>query len=296
MTQLTYAGLTARGALQDTDLIAVFPAGGPLQRSTNSALLTYLSNTFLRLDGADAMSAPLPLADGVVGTPSLSFGTSPTTGLWSPGAGLMAASAGGIEVLRWAATGMTASKKLTLATTAAALVPLNIPAGAADVSSPAQGDIWNNADTLNYRASGETRGIPLTKSGSFTPTAGLASGGSTSYTTQSGRYIRQGNLVHLEIRLQFTPTTSGASGEFQVAGMPYTAANPNNVAVSLGAVSSFVWSGDFLTGSFRSASTIGILNNFASGAGASAFDKTNLQSGVSHALVMTVRYITSDAF
>lgn len=57
--------------------------------------------------------------------------------------------------------------------------------------------------------------------GSFTPTllfGGVATG--VSYTTQDGKFIRDGNAVHF--RLQVTATQSGASGNATIGGLPFT--------------------------------------------------------------------------
>ena len=73
--------------------------------------------------------------------------------------------------------------------------------------------------TLDRISSAE---IPLYDAGSWTPTALFStSNGDRSYDVQVGRYVRIGNLVHLQGYLQFDETT--ASGNFSIGGLPFSA-------------------------------------------------------------------------
>ena len=61
--------------------------------------------------------------------------------------------------------------------------------------------------------------------GTFTPEfANAASGGteSGSYATQTGRYTKIGNLVHIDIYLKNVDTTGLGTGQFFVRGLPFT--------------------------------------------------------------------------
>jgi len=60
--------------------------------------------------------------------------------------------------------------------------------------------------------------------GTFTPTITFSTVGdlSVSYTTRTGRYTKVGDRVDFNISLDFTPTFTTATGNFRVAGLPFT--------------------------------------------------------------------------
>lgn len=62
-----------------------------------------------------------------------------------------------------------------------------------------------------------------TEVGTFTPTFTFATIGdlSLSYTTQIGNYWRIGDLCHIAITLNATPTYTTASGEARIGGLPF---------------------------------------------------------------------------
>jgi len=69
--------------------------------------------------------------------------------------------------------------------------------------------------------------------GTFTPTLGAhSSNGTHSYTAQVGNYTKVGNVVHIWMKMTInTLNTSGTiSGNLEVLGMPYTAANTTGQA------------------------------------------------------------------
>lgn len=61
-------------------------------------------------------------------------------------------------------------------------------------------------------------------SGSFTPTATFLNPGdlSVSYAVQQGIYYRIGDMVFIQIQIQFTPTYTTASGLFRITSLPFT--------------------------------------------------------------------------
>lgn len=63
----------------------------------------------------------------------------------------------------------------------------------------------------------------------WTPTITFATPGtlSVAYSTQSGTHIRIGGLIIVACTLIFTPTLGTASGEFRIAGLPFTV-GPNS--------------------------------------------------------------------
>jgi hypothetical protein len=59
------------------------------------------------------------------------------------------------------------------------------------------------------------------ETGTFTPTIeGDSTAGTTGYGSQIGRYVRVGDLVHFQIKVQWTSQTG--SGGIRVSGLPFT--------------------------------------------------------------------------
>jgi hypothetical protein len=64
---------------------------------------------------------------------------------------------------------------------------------------------------------------PTYQEGSFTPTiAGASTAGTQTYSSQIGRYIQIGNLVHVWIRVVMTAKDGATAGDIQVRGLPFT--------------------------------------------------------------------------
>lgn len=76
-------------------------------------------------------NAPMFLPDGLVGSPAMAFGNSPSTGMWRPGANQVALSASGVEVMRWNASSgvISANMSLSLGATPSATGLIRIPSG-----------------------------------------------------------------------------------------------------------------------------------------------------------------------
>ena len=62
--------------------------------------------------------------------------------------------------------------------------------------------------------------------GTWTPTLN-ASGISVSYTTQAGKYTKVGNIVHASFVCRVS-SHSGGSGQYTIAGLPFTSDTPGN--------------------------------------------------------------------
>lgn len=91
------------------------PAGNPVISGTsisstwaNTTLSDIGSELTNSLDrgGRGAMTAPLPLANGTVAAPALTFGSDTDTGLYRVNANDMAAACGGTKVAEWTSTGV----------------------------------------------------------------------------------------------------------------------------------------------------------------------------------------------
>lgn len=94
--------------------------------------------------------------------------------------------------------------------------------------------------------------------GSFTPTLEGASGnGSTTYTSQIGRYTRIGNIVFVEGYVAWSAST--ASGFARIGGLPFTALNVANLYPPMNvAPDNFTYSGQVHGIAFANTTYIGI--------------------------------------
>lgn len=81
--------------------------------------------------------------------------------------------------------------------------------------------------TSNVRAAGPSTGEPSFPyiEATYTPALTFATNGDAAfnYTTQTGKYTRVGNFVHVKVSLVFTVTHSTASGNLQCS-LPFTSA------------------------------------------------------------------------
>ena len=61
--------------------------------------------------------------------------------------------------------------------------------------------------------------------GTFTPTFGASNGTSTAaYSTQSGKYTRIGNIVHVQIRITLSSLSTGSHSHAWISGLPIASA------------------------------------------------------------------------
>lgn len=85
-------------------------------------------------------------------------------------------------------------------------------------------------------------GAGVASAGSWTPAlAGSVVGGTQTYTTQVGRYIRNGNLVNIWASLQLSAKDATTQGNTVINGLPFTSTNVSNFfqAVAIGALGGF---------------------------------------------------------
>lgn len=129
---------------------------------------------------------------GAVATPSLVFTGDTNTGMWSPGADLMAFSLGGTERVR-------------------------LDAGYMRMAA-ASGGIQFNGDTLAANALNDY------EEGTWTPVViGSTLAGTGTYTSQIGTYVKVGKLVFISCTIVWTAHTG--TGNMLVTGIPFTAAS-----------------------------------------------------------------------
>ena len=61
--------------------------------------------------------------------------------------------------------------------------------------------------------------------GTFTPTFGASNGSSTAgYSTQSGKYTRIGNIVHVQIRITLSSLSTNSHAHAHINGLPIASA------------------------------------------------------------------------
>lgn len=107
--------------------------------------------------------------------------------------------------------------------------------------------------------------------GTFTPTViGGTTSGTGTYTVQTGKYVKVGGKVYVEVAMTWTAHTG--TGAMQFAGLPFTAASTGNApGVSFGRVSNIALTASNLLLGFVAANTTTIpLRQYAVGGGAEA--------------------------
>ena len=124
--------------------------------------------------------------------------------------------------------------KLTTPSTLAANRTLTVP-GDADgtiTTYNSSGNIVPGAGKgIDYSAqSGAAAGMASElldhyEEGTFTPTFGASNGSSTAgYSTQSGKYTRIGNIVHVQIRITLSSLVTNAHSHAWISGLPIASA------------------------------------------------------------------------
>ena len=69
------------------------------------------------------------------------------------------------------------------------------------------------------------------ESGTFTPSIqGSTTAGSFTYNLRVGSYVKVGDLVNFEISIYVTATTTAATGDLKITGLPFSKNNDNGFA------------------------------------------------------------------
>jgi len=94
----------------------------------------------------------------------------------------------------------------------------------------------------------------LTEKGTFTPTLyGLTTAGTQTYTNQTGKYSRIGNIVYITVFIVMSAKDAATSGDLRLGGMPYPASDYSSMSISylsnLTLTSSYFANGFIQTGS-----------------------------------------------
>ncbi len=131
----------------------------------------------------------------------------------------------------------------------------------------------------------------------FTPTmtCGSVNDLSVAYANQTGIYQRIGNMVYVNVRIQFTPTFTTASGQVQFAGLPIPCQTGNGVGWS-GSVSFFAGSATWPIGttsisvSVEAGASFCSLTCLGSAVAGSFLQMSGLATGVQYHLVFSAMY------
>ena len=160
----------------------------------------------------------IQLADGTAAAPSLNFANDTNTGIFRPTTDEIALTEGGVEGMRLNASGnvqFAGNIGLGGATPTTSGTGITFPATASPSS---------NANTLDDY-----------EEGTFTPTIiGTTVAGTASYTIQTGKYTKIGNVVYIYVNLTWSSGTG--TGNLRMSGLPFTSVNEANVfpALSIG--------------------------------------------------------------
>jgi hypothetical protein len=134
--------------------------------------------------------------------------------------------------------------------------------------------------------------ISVCTNGSWAPTFTFGTPGdlSVSYSTQVGNYYRLGNMVTAIGQLVFTPTYTTASGNATVTGFPLAASgiNPRGF-LGIGGTA-YNASCTFSLINLNNASSVAIINMFASGSALNSLTAAVMSSGVAVTLYINLTY------
>ena len=106
------------------------------------------------------------------------------------------------------------------------------------------GDGIGQVTDIKLGGSGSANTLSDFEEGTWTPSyAGAGSAPTISYATQTGSYVKVGNLVHVQGRIR-TNSTSGGSGNLLLGGLPFTTLSTSEHFSSLHVGYSQNWSSD----------------------------------------------------
>jgi hypothetical protein len=151
----------------------------------------------LILDGTNGLSD----VDGTAATPAIR-GTDTNTGIFFPAVDTIAFSEGGTEAMRIDSAGnVTLQKNISVG----GATPTTSGAG---ITFPATQSASTDANTLDDY-----------EEGTFTPTITTDGAPVTTYTTQTGKYTKIGNVVYFQIGIVWSAFTG--TGNVTIGGFPF---------------------------------------------------------------------------
>lgn len=295
MTDKTYADLTVVTSLNASDLIAVYPSGGPLKviTRTNFALALFSATPLsIALGGTGATTATGVRSNLGLGTMALQASNNVSiTGGGIDGTTIGGATQGDgfFNFVQTLDIIVGAQFEITSNT-------ITFGGGGTITCPPAVGGLAINT---GVGGSGSVTTADLTvsnsstfPSGTWTPVVTFATPGDLSviYTVQTGDWEQIGNRIHLTFSLSFTPTFTTASGAFRIDGIPANAVAASvggGVFLSLNAA--FVWTGFTSLNLFLGATNL--LTVLKTGPSlTSAATTTSLPTGVAQVLTGSIWY------
>lgn len=144
---------------------------------------------------------------------------------------------------------------------------------------------FNSANGVNF---GNETLHNYVEAGSWTPTVVGATSGVGSYTTQSGRYTRIGDLFFCSFRVDFTKNT--ISGDVRVGGLPATASLGSvRCGVAWGLVDEITFT-DMFAGDIVTATTYITLRDITQGGAVTNITDSDLHASNSMILAGSVFY------
>jgi hypothetical protein len=109
----------------------------------------------------------------------------------------------------------------------------NVVVSGNECSSNTTAGIGTDVNASNISVSGNvSNNVPYYQEGSFTPVIfGTTVAGVGTYTTQAGKYTKQGNIVFFDYTIEWTSHTG--TGNMQMSGFPFTASGVEPQSISL---------------------------------------------------------------
>ena len=156
---------------------------------------------------ATFLTSPTTVQAGTAAAPSITFSGDTNTGIYSPGADTVGLTAGGTLV---GSVGLGTTLALQGATSQSGI----------GITFPATQSASSNANTLDDY-----------EEGTFTPTvSGSTVAGTGTYSTQQGTYTKIGNLVTVNVWVQWTAHTG--TGNLLFSNLPFASINTTNYRAS----------------------------------------------------------------
>lgn len=182
--------------------------------------------TGITFPGSARTGSHAATADGTAAQPFFGWEGDLDSGIYRAGANNPAMSSGGAKVQGWSTAGTDIIGLLDIS-----------GATSGQIRFPASQNASSNANTLDDY-----------EEGTFVPVLTIGGTADSTYTTQLGRYVKVGKVVHYSIVIAITNNGAG-TGNATITGLPFTAAN----------VSGFFWAG---YGSINTGASAGALANY----------------------------------
>jgi hypothetical protein len=285
---LTLGGTPATSLLRAASITAGWTGQLGLTRGGTAASLTasnggiVYSNASTLAILAGTATAGQMLQSGASTTPSWSTSTYPATN--AVNTLLYASSANVMSALATANSSVLVTSSGGVPSLSTAL-PSGLTATNMNLTTPTLGVA--SATSINFGGGALSSYVPNT---SWTPTFTFGTPGNLSvvYNTQTGRYVRIGDVVYYSFSLNVTPTFSSSSGNAIIGGLPLTVSSSVNCYGTFQATL-LLFSG-YLSAAPTGGQTTMLIINSANGAGGAALTTTAFTTAQAFAVVGTGFY------